>query len=102
MLAGDLTSMRWKLVATGILIEAKDEIRKGLGRSPDRGDALAMAWATGVDRVPSYVPVGRLQNIVMSVTRPRKRDMDRSASEIVREFERAQMVSPARARPWRR
>jgi hypothetical protein len=63
MLAADLTSMRWKLVGTGILIESKDEIRKRLGRSPDRGDALAMAWATGADRDPSYVPVGKLQTV---------------------------------------
>lgn len=43
-LIGDLTAPRIKYTSSGkIGIEPKDEIRKRLGRSPDSGDALAMA-----------------------------------------------------------
>ena len=41
-LLADLASMRWELTASGILIEDKDDIRKRIGRSPDRGDAVAL------------------------------------------------------------
>lgn len=44
-LAVDLSSPRWKTVPGGkIVIESKDELRKRIGRSPDRGDAVALAW----------------------------------------------------------
>lgn len=46
-LKADLTTPRWRITGGGILIESKEEIRKRLGRSPDRGDAAAMAWAYG-------------------------------------------------------
>ena len=39
----DLTAPRWKITLNGVLIEEKDEIKKRLGRSPDCGDAIAMA-----------------------------------------------------------
>jgi hypothetical protein len=39
----DLTAPRWKLTLQGILLESKDDIKKRLGRSPDSGDAIAMA-----------------------------------------------------------
>jgi hypothetical protein len=43
-LIGDLTAPRIKYTSSGkIGVEPKDEIRKRLGRSPDSGDALAMA-----------------------------------------------------------
>lgn len=46
---GDLTAPRWKLSANGILIESKDDLKKPerLGRSPDKGDAIVMAWSEG-------------------------------------------------------
>jgi hypothetical protein len=45
----DLTAPRWKLTSRGILIESKDELKKPerLGRSPDKGDAIVMAWSEG-------------------------------------------------------
>ncbi len=46
-LRADLTAPRWKLTPRGIQIEAKDEIVKRLGRSPDKGDAVVMAWSEG-------------------------------------------------------
>ena len=46
-LRADLTAPRWKLTTRGILIESKEEIKKRIGRSPDRGDAVVMAWSEG-------------------------------------------------------
>ena len=49
MLFGDLTSVNKKYDATGrLLLESKEEIKKRLGRSPDRGDALALTFAAPV------------------------------------------------------
>jgi hypothetical protein len=43
-LAVDLSSPRWKTVPGGkIVIESKDDLRKRIGRSPDKGDAVALA-----------------------------------------------------------
>lgn len=48
-LTADLTAPRWKLTARGILIEPKEDLKKPerLGRSPDKGDAVIMAWSEG-------------------------------------------------------
>ena len=49
MLFGDLTSVNKKYDAMGrLLLESKEEIKKRLGRSPDRGDALALTFAAPV------------------------------------------------------
>lgn len=46
VLAADLTNIKYTYTSKGqIKIEAKDDIRKRIGRSPDRGDALAIALA---------------------------------------------------------
>ncbi len=54
----ELLAMRWKVTSTGMIaIEGKDEIRSRLGRSPDRADAVAMAFATyGRGGVPVIAP----------------------------------------------
>ncbi len=45
-LASDLTSIKYKINSSGkIQIEAKADMRKRLGRSPDRGDAVMLAVA---------------------------------------------------------
>lgn len=45
-LLGDLTSPRYRRLPTGkIRVEEKDEVKKRLGRSPDRGDAVVMTIA---------------------------------------------------------
>jgi hypothetical protein len=46
-LSADLCTPTWKLTARGILLEGKEEIRKRLGRSPGKGDAVVMAWSEG-------------------------------------------------------
>ncbi len=47
LLIGDLTAPHWRVMSGGkIQVEAKDDIRKRIGRSTDDGDAVAMAfWA---------------------------------------------------------
>lgn len=51
-LLGDLTAPRYKVVTMGrqaaIQILEKDEIRKVLGRSPDKGDSVAMTFVSGI------------------------------------------------------
>jgi hypothetical protein len=42
-LAADLAAPRWELTKQGIKVESKDDIKKRLGRSPDRGDAVVLA-----------------------------------------------------------
>ena len=44
-LRADLCAPRWKLTARGIQVEGKDEIKKRIGRSTDRGDAVVLANA---------------------------------------------------------
>lgn len=55
-LAADLCAVRYKVVTLGqhaaIQMREKDEIRELLGRSPDKGDAVAMTFAAGVPRPP--------------------------------------------------
>ena len=51
-LLGDLTAVRYKVVtlgqATALQMRSKDEIREALGRSPDKGDAVAMTFISGI------------------------------------------------------
>lgn len=42
-LLADLCAPRYKLLASGIQLEAKEDLIKRLGRSPDAGDAVVMA-----------------------------------------------------------
>lgn len=42
-LKADLCAPLWKMTKGGIQVEAKDDLKKRIGRSPDRGDAVVMA-----------------------------------------------------------
>lgn len=46
-LRADLAASHWKMTTRGILIESKEDIKKRIGRSPDRGDAVVMCWDSG-------------------------------------------------------
>jgi hypothetical protein len=46
-LRADLASPTYEVAQRGILIESKEELRKRLGRSPGKGDAVVMAWSEG-------------------------------------------------------
>lgn len=43
-LFAELTSVRWELRGTDILVESKDDIKKRLGRSTDRADVVVQLW----------------------------------------------------------
>jgi hypothetical protein len=49
---GDLCAVRYKVVSAGqeaaLQMRDKDEIREELGRSPDKGDAIAMTFVDGL------------------------------------------------------
>jgi hypothetical protein len=42
-LRADLVTPRWELRTGGIIVEAKEDIKARIGRSPDKGDAVCMA-----------------------------------------------------------
>lgn len=46
-LKADLASFRWMLKPNGIQIESKIEIKKRIGRSPDKGESIVMCLAPG-------------------------------------------------------
>ena len=46
-IVADLCSARYTLTTAGVQIEAKDDIKKRLGRSPDKGEALLLANLQG-------------------------------------------------------
>lgn len=54
-LATDICAVRYKVVTMGrvaaIQIRSKDEIREVLGRSPDKGDAVAMTFVSNIPRI---------------------------------------------------
>lgn len=55
----DLTAPRYEVVGGAIKIEAKDKIRERIGRSPDDGDAIVMAWygaVAGRLAMPIFIP----------------------------------------------
>lgn len=46
-LVADLTAPRYKIEKGGIKITPKEDLCESLGRSPDEGDAVVMAWIDG-------------------------------------------------------
>jgi len=54
-LLADLCAVRYKVVTLGksaaIQMRDKDEIREVLGRSPDKGDSVAMTFVEGIPEV---------------------------------------------------
>lgn len=54
-LIADLAAVTWKLTPRGILMEEKTDIKKRLGRSPDKGDAVVNAWSYGETAVTARI-----------------------------------------------
>ena len=51
-LVADLSALRYVFTQDGrIQLESKDDVRKRLGRSPDRADAVALAFAPEAERI---------------------------------------------------
>lgn len=48
VLLADLCAPRYSVTTNGIALESKESVVKRLGRSPDRGDAVVMAWSVGL------------------------------------------------------
>lgn len=71
-LLGDLTAPRYKVVTMGkgaaIQISSKDDIRDVLGRSPDKGDSIAMTFVADLPR-PRAKPQERSWRDRLSSTR---------------------------------
>ena len=55
-LAADLCAPTWKLTPRGIQVEEKDNIKKRLGRSPDRGDSIVMAYGAAAPEPDNDLP----------------------------------------------
>lgn len=67
-LLADLTAPSWELKAGGILLESKDSIRKRLGRSPGKGDAVVIALSEGnkaAMRARNKTFMGRAPQVIM-------------------------------------
>lgn len=47
VLKSDLTAPTYEMGAHGIQLISKEKLKEELGRSPDRGDAVVMAWSEG-------------------------------------------------------
>ena len=46
-IVADLCSARYKLTTAGVQVEEKEEIKKRLGRSPDKGESIILSNYTG-------------------------------------------------------
>lgn len=66
-LRAELTAPTWELTPRGILVESKEDIRKRLGRSTNKADAVVMALSEGsaaqrkllrIDQLPTRANVG--------------------------------------------
>lgn len=70
LMISDLTTPRWTIttgVPPKIQVEPKDKVMERLGRSPDRGDAVAMAmWADRSGGSSFVLPQGTMPNTGLS------------------------------------
>lgn len=73
-LLADLATPTWTLKARGIQLESKEDIRKRLGRSPGKGDAVVMALDAGNRAAQRKAGFGRPKpTVVMSHSNARRR-----------------------------
>ncbi|XJC72760.1 hypothetical protein ACHFCA_17325 [Delftia tsuruhatensis] len=66
-----------------IQISSKDEIREVLGRSPDKGDSVAMTFVDDLPAptlIPGHGPRQGLQDRVRAMARGGRRGWDQSAA----------------------
>jgi len=54
-LMSDLVAPMWRLTPQGVQIESKEDIKKRLGRSPDKGDAVVIALYGLTNPAPHYI-----------------------------------------------
>lgn len=77
-LLADLTAPTFDLTSKGFKVEPKDDVRDRLGRSPDRGDAVIMAWWSGPKGIAPTHPAqinrkssGIMRKVIMGHTKQR-------------------------------
>lgn len=73
-LRADLCAPTWTLSARGIQIESKEEIRKRIGRSPGKGDAVVMALSPGGHAVKRNQFGGKTPQVIMGRSAARRRN----------------------------
>lgn len=76
LLLAELAAPRWWLGKSGIQIESKDDIRKRLGRSPDRGDAVVNALVSTPKRKMVLGPYAGLEARQESYEQRRLRELE--------------------------
>lgn len=73
-LRADLCAPTWKLTARGIQIESKEDIKKRIGRSPGKGDAVVMALSPGGHAVKRAMSrMGHTPQVIMGRSAVRRR-----------------------------
>lgn len=75
ILLADLTSATFKVTPRGYQIEAKEEIIKRLNRSPDRGDAVIMAWYGGSSTIGGQRMKPRSATVQVNTKRTHRRQV---------------------------
>lgn len=79
-LAEDLCAPEFEITLQGVQIEAKEDIRDRLGRSPDRGDAVLLAWAGGSS---SVAEVAKREAEIARGDRDSARQVNRSHANVL-------------------
>jgi hypothetical protein len=72
-LVADLCAPTWQLRRNGILIESKEELRKRLGRSPGKGDAVVMALSEGDIAIKRNISRTTTPKVVMGYQKNRRK-----------------------------
>ena len=62
----DLTAPTYEITPRGVKLEPKEKVMEKLGRSPNHGDAIVMAWSGG----PTYLTDGRMWEQARKDNRP--------------------------------
>ena len=86
LLEADLAAPIFEVGPRGVKIESKEDIVKRLSRSPDRGDAVVMAWYVGQKNLPGDRSLGfhRKPKHVEVITRRSMRDSHEQRVQIIR------------------
>ena len=69
-LKAELTTPLWTLKGNRIQVESKDEIRKRLGSSTDRADAVLMAWHNRGKALAKEALASRMRSVAMANDNP--------------------------------
>ena len=78
-LIADLAAPTYQVIAHGIRVIAKETLVEDLGRSPDKGDAVVMAWYAGARMASDYQnwqkrrPLGRPPEVILGHSAARRK-----------------------------